>query len=61
MPLIPDFDPVAVQKAIEKVFAEEKNEAPRYNPFLLLEPDAEFDAMIAENAKEQSIKQLLGK
>lgn len=57
--LIPAFDAAKVDAAIEAVFREEKNAAPRYNPFLLLEPDAEFDRLILENAREQTLTSLL--
>lgn len=56
---VPSYNPQAVTEGINKVFGEEVNEAPRYNPFLLLEPDSEFDDMVLNNAKEESITQLL--
>lgn len=55
-----DFDEAAVETAINEAFAEEKNSAPRYNPFSLADADTDSVAAVLVRLKNQpSTNQLL--
>ncbi|MCG6166661.1 hypothetical protein LFX25_02195 [Leptospira sp. FAT2] len=53
------YDADRVNKGIDKAISREKNSAPRYNPYFLLQETPELDAAIERDLKAQSVRKFI--